>query len=137
MGASFIGLADDATASESNPAGLTVLTQPEVSAHFRVSSFDNEAPNTVSGSGFATFNERLGSPSFFSVVYPWNRAAVSLYYQRAADYRNHSFFEGLPRAARPTTTRRRRSSGSRTPGCRRRSSWGPSSPWAARCASPA
>jgi long-chain fatty acid transport protein len=95
MGASFIGLADDATASESNPAGLIVLTRPEVSAHFRFSSFDNEAPNTVSGSGFATFNERLGSPAFFSVVYPWSKAAVSLYYQRAADFRNHSFFEGV------------------------------------------
>jgi long-chain fatty acid transport protein len=101
MGAAFVGLADDATASESNPAGLTILTKPEVSAHFRVSSFDNEAPNTVSGSGFATFNERLGSPSFFSVVYPWNRAAVSLYYQRAADFRNHSFFEGLLEGGSP------------------------------------
>jgi long-chain fatty acid transport protein len=95
MGASFIGLADDATASESNPAGLTVLTKPEVSAHFRFSSFDNVAPDTVHGTGFATFNERLGSPAFFSVVYPWKSAAFSAYYQRAADFRNHSFFEGV------------------------------------------
>jgi long-chain fatty acid transport protein len=101
MGASFIGLADDATASESNPAGLTILTKPEVSAHFRASSFDNEAPNTVSGFGFSTFNERLASPSFFSVVYPWNSAAVSLYYQRAADFRNHSFFEGVLEGGSP------------------------------------
>jgi long-subunit fatty acid transport protein len=101
MGASFIGLADDATASESNPAGLTVLTKPEVSAHFRYSSFDNEAPNTVSGSGFATFNERLGSPAFFSVVYPWKSAAVSVYYQRAADFRNKSFFEGVLEGGTP------------------------------------
>jgi long-chain fatty acid transport protein len=101
MGASFIGLADDATASESNPAGLTVLTKPEVSAHFRYSSFDNEAPNTVTGVGFQTFNERLGSPAFFSVVYPWNRAAVSLYYQRSADFRNQSFFEGVLEGGSP------------------------------------
>jgi len=101
MGASFIGLADDATASESNPAGLTILTKPEVSAHFRASSFDNEAPNTVSGSGFSTFNERLASPSFFSVVYPWRSAAFSLYYQRAADFRNHSFFEGVLEGGSP------------------------------------
>jgi long-chain fatty acid transport protein len=101
MGASFVGLADDATASESNPAGLTVLTKPEVSAHFRFSSFDNEAPNTVSGSGFATFNERLGSPAFFSVVYPGRAAAVSLYYQRAADFRNRSFFEGVLEGGTP------------------------------------
>ena len=101
MGASFIGLADDATASESNPAGLTVLTKPEVSAHFRYSSFDNEAPNTVSGVGFETFNERLGSPAFFSVVYPWNSAAVSLYYQRSADFKNRSFFEGVLEGGSP------------------------------------
>jgi len=101
MGGSFIGLADDATASESNPAGLTVLTKPEVSAHFRYSSFDNEAPNTVSGVGFETFNERLGSPAFFSVVYPGHAAAVSVYYQRSADFRNQSFFEGVLEGGSP------------------------------------
>lgn len=101
MGASFIGLADDATASESNPAGLTVLTKPEVSAHFRFSSFDNEAPDTVSGAGFEVFNERLGSPAFFSVVYPGRAAAVSVYYQRAADFRNRSFFEGVLEGGAP------------------------------------
>jgi long-chain fatty acid transport protein len=92
MGASFLGLADDATASESNPAGLTILTKPEFSAHFRYSEFENHAPNTVTGEGFETFTTRLGSPSFFSVVYPWKRAAVSLYYQRAADFRSRSLF---------------------------------------------
>lgn len=92
MGASFIGLADDATASESNPAGLTVLTRPEFSAHLRYTEFDNEIPNTVTGEGFETFTTRVGSPSFFSVVYPWKKAAVSLYYQRAADFRSGSRF---------------------------------------------
>jgi long-subunit fatty acid transport protein len=95
MGASFIGLADDATASESNPAGLTILTKPELSAHFRSSSLDTEAPNTVSGRGFETFNDKVASPGFFSFVYPWKNAAVSVYYQRAADFRSHSFFEGV------------------------------------------
>jgi long-subunit fatty acid transport protein len=95
MGASFIGLADDATASESNPAGLTILTRPEVSAHFRYSEFENDAPNTVTGTGFEPFTSRVGSPSFFSVVYPWKQAAVSFYYQRAADYRARSSFDDL------------------------------------------
>jgi long-chain fatty acid transport protein len=95
MGAAFIGLADDATASESNPAGLTILTKPEFSAHFRYSSFDTEVPNTVSGTGFQTFNDKVGSPSFFSFVYPLKDAAVSIYYQTAADFRSHSFFEGV------------------------------------------
>jgi long-subunit fatty acid transport protein len=95
MGASFIGLADDATASESNPAGLTILTKPEVSAHFRYSSFDTTVPNTVIGSGFETFTDRVGSPSFFSLVVPAKPAAFSIYYQRAADYKSHSFFDGV------------------------------------------
>jgi long-chain fatty acid transport protein len=95
MGASFIGLADDATASESNPAGLTILTRPEVSGHFRYASIVNEAPDTVSGQGFARFTDRQGSVAFFSVVYPRGNQAFSLYYQRAADYRAHSFFDGL------------------------------------------
>jgi long-subunit fatty acid transport protein len=95
MGAAFIGLADDATAAESNPAGLTILTKPEFSAHFRYTEFDNTAPNTVTGQGFETFTSRVGSPSFFSVVYPWQNAAVSLFYQRAADYRSGSLFDGF------------------------------------------
>jgi len=101
MGASFIGLADDATASESNPAGLTILTKPELSAHFRYSSYVNEAPNTVTSHGFDRFSDRLGSPAFFSVVYPKGNQAFSLYYQRAADYRAHSFFDGLLEGTTP------------------------------------
>jgi long-subunit fatty acid transport protein len=94
MGASFLGLADDATAAASNPAGLTILTKPEVSAHFRYSSFDLEAPDTVLGIGTRTFTDQVGSPSFFSFVYPWKAAAASVYYQRSSDFRSHSFFEG-------------------------------------------
>ncbi len=94
MGASFLGLADDATAAASNPAGLTILTKPEVSAHFRYSSFDLEAPDTVLGIGTQVFNDKVGSPSFLSFVYPWKAAAASVYYQRTSDFRSHSFFEG-------------------------------------------
>ncbi len=95
MGASFVGLADDATAAASNPAGLTILTRPEVSAHFSYTSFELEAPDTVVGIGTKTFSDHVGSPSFFSFVYPWKAAAFSAYYQRSSDFRSHSFFEGL------------------------------------------
>ena len=33
MGGTFIAIADDATAAEANPAGLVILSKPEVSAH--------------------------------------------------------------------------------------------------------
>lgn len=95
MGAAFIGLADDATAAGSNPAGLTILTKPEISAHFRYSRFENEVPDTVLGTGFGTFPDTVGSPSFFSLVVPAHGAALALSYQRLADYRSHSSFDGI------------------------------------------
>ncbi len=42
LGGAFIALADDATASEANPAGLTLLFRPEVSIHGRSTSTDLE-----------------------------------------------------------------------------------------------
>ena len=38
--------------------------------------------------------QSASSPSFASVVYPWKSAAVSLYYQRAANYRQEASFNG-------------------------------------------
>jgi long-chain fatty acid transport protein len=35
MGGAFLGLADDASAAEANPAGLTILIRPEVSLEMR------------------------------------------------------------------------------------------------------
>src|SRR3954462_10209801 len=35
MGGAFLGLADDASAAEANPAGLTILRKPEVSIEGR------------------------------------------------------------------------------------------------------
>ena len=35
MGGAFLGLADDASAAEANPAGLTILRKPEVSVEAR------------------------------------------------------------------------------------------------------
>src|SRR5262249_33159285 len=64
------------------------------SAHFRYSSFDLEAPDTVLATGSQVFTDQVGSPSFLSFVYPWKSAAVSVYYQRTSDFHSHSFFEG-------------------------------------------
>src|SRR5712691_5646879 len=35
MGGAFLGLADDASAAEANPAGLTILRKPEISLEGR------------------------------------------------------------------------------------------------------
>jgi long-chain fatty acid transport protein len=79
IGGAFIGLADDATAAEANPAGLTILTKPEVSFEYRHTTFNATELNSVnligdsSGSvavGSTNNLENLDQPSFVSVVYP-------------------------------------------------------------------
>ena len=46
MGGAFIALADDATAAEANPAGLTILTKPEVSFEYRHTETDADELNS-------------------------------------------------------------------------------------------
>jgi len=76
MGGAFIGLADDATAAEANPGGLTILTKPEVSFEYRNTSFNSTELNSLNAldntTGLASFNtqEDLNQPSFVSFVYP-------------------------------------------------------------------
>ena len=51
MGSAFSGLADDATAAYSNPAGLLWISRPEVSVESRLSSFTTVYPDSGSASG--------------------------------------------------------------------------------------
>ncbi len=78
MGGAFIGLADDATAAYTNPAGLVQLVNTEVSAEYRNASYTttfiagdqpryDEADSTEDGLGF------------LSVVIPFENWAVALY----------------------------------------------------------
>lgn len=79
MGGAFIGLADDATAAEANPAGLTILTRPEVSLEYRHTEYDAAQLNSISNVSvpdtaidIATANiiKTQDRPSFLSVVFP-------------------------------------------------------------------
>lgn len=56
MGGAFIAIADDATASESNPAGLTILTRPEFSFHVRDYSFDGTVDDPKAAIAFGVAN---------------------------------------------------------------------------------
>src|SRR5438045_5250189 len=47
MGGAFLGLADDASAAEANPAGLTILRKPEVSIETR--NYQEKQVFTTSG----------------------------------------------------------------------------------------
>ncbi len=98
MGATFIAIADDATASESNPAGLTLLTQREASVHFRATSTETEAEDPFDNffSRTESFGNSVVSPSFLSYVEPLRGATISVYYNRAADFESHEAFDGGP-----------------------------------------
>jgi len=88
LGGAFISIADDATASEANPAGLIILERPEVSAEIKVINTKTDVP--FSSTNFADpnaavirqdFDETTTSPSFFSFIYPLRRVAFAVYRQ--------------------------------------------------------
>jgi len=101
LGGAFVAMADDATAAYSNPAGLTALSRPEVSAEVRNWSFTNtytdrgRASGTPSGIGVDTLaglhqgsdHERATGLSFLSIVYPRERWAVALYRHELAVFK--------------------------------------------------
>ena len=85
MGGAFIGLADDASAAEANPAGLTILRKPEISIEGR--NFEEQQLFSTSG----TFPEIVRTPfthysqrvdlAFASIVYPIkDRFTLGVYY---------------------------------------------------------
>jgi long-subunit fatty acid transport protein len=93
LGSAFIAVADDATAAFTNPAGLTFLVKPEVSAEIRFRHLEtpylsggrlsgtvsNTPPDTISGPAYSTSTDSAVRPYFLSVVYPWSRWTVSVY----------------------------------------------------------
>ncbi|MEP6938608.1 MAG: outer membrane protein transport protein [Rudaea sp.] len=102
MAGAFVGLADDATAAYTNPAGLTQLVQTEVSLEGR--RVETNSPFTSGGS--ATFNPLAttgievgntkntnSSPSFISLVLPRGDWSFAFYRHELAKF-NTSFSAG-------------------------------------------
>lgn len=93
MGGAFLGLADDASAAEANPAGLTVLTKPEISIEGR--NFETRQTFNTSGTfpdlDTTTFNafSRTAELSFGSVVIPVGNFALAAYYHQPLRYKNN------------------------------------------------
>jgi long-chain fatty acid transport protein len=56
MGGAFVGLADDSTAALANPAGLTILTKPEIALEYANTDYRNRTIN--SGSILYDFSSR-------------------------------------------------------------------------------
>lgn len=84
MGGAFLGLADDASAAEANPAGLTILRKPEVTVEAR--NFQETQVFTTSGTfpdikrtGFGHYSQRA-DVTFASFVYPIKNFTIGAYY---------------------------------------------------------
>jgi long-chain fatty acid transport protein len=84
MGGAFIGLADDASAAEANPAGLTILRKPEFSLEAR--NYKEVQLFTTSGvfpditrTGFSHYSKRV-ELTFGSFVYPIKNFTLGAYY---------------------------------------------------------
>jgi len=76
MGGAFIGLADDATAAYTNPAGLTVLTEPEFSVEYKIGEITNEVTDRI---GTEEYDDTVNGLSFLSYVYPTENATIAFF----------------------------------------------------------
>jgi hypothetical protein len=90
MGGAFIGLADDASAAEANPAGLTVLRKREISVELRNTTTSQSFPV---GGIYPFINEkdfpsRQSEVGFASAVLPFHHAAFAFYYHRPLQFQN-------------------------------------------------
>lgn len=92
MGGAFLGLADDASAAEANPAGLTILRRPEVSLEVRHFLMTQELSVTGTFPNFETeqFKEwsRTAEIQFASIVLPRGNWAIAAYYHHPVNYTN-------------------------------------------------
>lgn len=79
MGGAFIGLADDATAAYANPAGLTILTKPEISIEYKYGEHEEYFYAPVVGGDTTYFDYNVQGVSFLSFVYPANKATFTIY----------------------------------------------------------
>ena len=124
MAGAFVSLADDATASQANPAGLANLTKSELAFEGRFWNFfsasvlrghiygspTNVGVDTVSGSVDGEIRETTGAPSFISFVRPFDSWAVSAHRHQFSKFKSSTLTEG-PFVRFPDTAIRRANPG--------------------------
>ncbi len=92
MGGAYLGFSDDATAAYTNPAGLTVLSQPEIALEMRATYYNT--PFVAGGSAInnTVFESESKSntvnPSYFAYVMPGDGWALALYRNVELDFEN-------------------------------------------------
>jgi long-chain fatty acid transport protein len=118
-GGAFLGIADDATAAYTNPAGLLSISRPQVALEGRGWSFTNiysdrgHVFGNPSHQGFdytagleeARDTRRVANLSFASVVYPRRRFSLALYRHELARFRASATSSGIFLNPPPDETR--------------------------------
>jgi long-chain fatty acid transport protein len=101
IGGAFISIADDATAAESNPAGLTTLIRPEISFETKGIQFKQKIANfssTGTAANYALeskiFKQSVVSPSFASVVFPLRGITLSAFRYELVNFESAFFTKG-------------------------------------------
>jgi hypothetical protein len=109
VGGAFIGIADDATAAYTNPAGLLTISRPQFAAEGRGWSFTNVYPDsghafgppsnkgidTVPGVHERSTTSNVANLSFASFVYPRRRWSVGFYRHELARFRSGAQTSGI------------------------------------------
>jgi len=106
MGGAFLALADDASAAEANPAGLTILRKNEVSIEGRnwqnIQTFNTTGtfPDLTSAE-FNSYSEDRAPVNFASVVFPFGgNFSLAAYYHAPVDQTSEvlNIFGGFDRS---------------------------------------
>jgi long-subunit fatty acid transport protein len=108
LGSAFIAVADDATAALTNPAGLTLLVRPEVSAELRYRGLDtrylsggrlngvatNLGIDTPDAPAYDVSGDSAARPYFVSGVYPRGQLSVAVYRHELVLQKNSFLSQG-------------------------------------------
>lgn len=96
LGGAFISLADDATAAETNPAGLTTLLRPEISFEFKGVEYTRTVPEEAGGAegGGTEFSDPVAIPSFASFVMPVGGMTLGAFRHELVNYRSRTYAVG-------------------------------------------
>lgn len=96
MGKAFVGLADDATAAVSNPAGLSNLLESEFSFEFSGTERRERVTGSLGPGDIQQFGNFVFTPTFFSYVLPLRRFSLSFFRNSVQNF--HESFEFAARA---------------------------------------
>jgi long-chain fatty acid transport protein len=100
MGGAYLGFSDDATAAYTNPAGLTVLSQPEIALEYRATRYSTPfvaGGSAIDGSVFEDESRsRSSGPSYMAAVYPGEGWAVAAYRNVELDFTNEFIKSAIP-----------------------------------------